>query len=287
MRHPHENPLSISREVAVGAALCERFRFGNSGIECRRARYKSTSTDRHYHEDTNIVLALSGSLTQTMCSQSTVLPPGSLMYVPAGEVHATDFGPHGALCFFVSIEEGWLEKRLENSKTGAASPKIATRGYLPAFAHKMYEEFKDPDSLSDLIVEGALLELLGRWHREENHPHRDPPGWLRTVRTLLHDSFREPISLGDLSNAVGVHPSHISREFHRTYGLTTGEYIRKLRVEFVVEKLRNTESEAASLTDLALDAGFSSHAHMSAVFKRVTGMTPSQYDRDHTATSIL
>src|SRR5258706_10738507 len=32
-----------------------------------------------------------------------------------------------------------------------------------------------------------------------------------------------------------------------------------------------------SLTDLALCAGFSSHAHMAAMFKRVTGMTPTEY----------
>jgi AraC family transcriptional regulator len=267
------------REIAAGALLCEKFRFGNSGIECKRARYKSTSTDRHYHDDTNVVLSLSGSLTQAMCSRSTVLPPGSLMYVPAGEVHATDFGPRGALCFFVSIENGWLDQRLESPV--AASPKIITRGFLPAFAHKIYEEFKAPDSLSDLIVEGALLELLGRWHREDNRPCRDAPGWLRTVRTLLDDSFREPISLRELSHAVGVHSSHISRQFHRVYGMTAGEYIRKRRVEFVMDSLRRAESKDLSLTDLALEAGFSSHAHMSATFKRVTGMAPSQYNKTH------
>jgi len=209
------------------------------------------------------------------------------MYVPAGEIHATDFGPRGACCFFVATNEAWMGKRLEHTNIEEVEPRIAAGGsYLQAFALKIYEEFKKPDSLSDLIVEGALLELLGRWFREGNCLHQDAPGWLRNVKSFLQDSFRESVSLSDLSQTVSVHSCHIAREFHRAFGLTIGEYIRKLRVDFVAEKLPNSGKDGNSLTDLALQAGFSSHAHMSSVFKRVTGMTPSQYKKAHGITSI-
>ncbi|HZR28360.1 MAG TPA: AraC family transcriptional regulator [Terriglobales bacterium] len=269
------------------ATVRDRVRFQNAGIDCTRALYTpASSTGRHYHDDSNVVLALSGSFTQTMCSRTTVVAPNGLMYVPEGEIHATDFGPNGACCFFVALNESWTRNRLEDSKIDARRPKIATGGYLQAFALKMYAEFKNPDSLSDLIVEGAVLELLGRWFRECSRSHQHAPAWLRSVKTLLRDSFRESIALSDLSQAVGVHPSHIAREFHRAYGLTIGECVRKLRVDFIAEKLRNCEKDGSSLTDLALEAGFSSHPHMSSVFKRLTGMTPSQYKKAHGITSI-
>ena len=288
MRSLSENTASKSRETAVIAALCEKVRFQNSGIDCRRAVYTAaSSTGRHYHDDSIVVFTLSGSFTQTMCSRSTVLAPSSLMYVPAGEIHATDFGQHGACCFFVATNEGWMGKRLERANTDAGQPRIAvSHSYLQVFALKIYEEFKNPDSLSELIVEGAFLELLGRWFREGNHLQQDAPAWLRNVKSFLQDSFRESVSLNDLSQAVSVHSCHIAREFHRAYGLTIGEYIRKLRIDFVAEKLPNSGKHGNSLTDLALQAGFSSHAHMSSVFKRVTGMTPSQYKKAHGITSI-
>lgn len=282
-----ENTASRSRETALVAALCDTVHFQNSGIDCRRALYRAASaTGRHYHDDTNVVFTLSGSFTQNMGSRTTVVPPNSLMYVPAGEMHATDFGPQGARCFFVAIDRVWVRKRLESAKVDAGMPRIALGGYLQAFALKMYEEFKKPDSLSDLIVEGALLELLARWLREGSCWHQAAPEWLGSVKALLQDSYRESISLSHLSQTVGVHASHIAREFHRVYRLTIGEYIRKLRVDFIAEHLRNSVKEGSSLTDLALQAGFSSHAHMSSVFKRVTGMTPSQYKRAHGITSI-
>lgn len=280
--------MGSSRETAAVAALCDKLRFQNSGIDCRRALYRpGSSTGLHYHDDTNIVFALSGSLTQTMSSRSSVLGSSSLMYVPAGEMHATNFGPQGASCFFVAIDESWVDKKLESAKIDAKGPRIATDGNpLQALVLRMYEEFRSPDSLSELIVEGTLLELLGRWFRQGSLQQQNAPGWLRSVRTLLQDSFRESVSLSDLSKAVGVHPSHIAREFHRVYGLTIGEYIRKLRVDLVGEKLRERGQTAETLTDLALQAGFSSHAHMSSVFKRTTGMTPSEFKKAHGMTSI-
>lgn len=288
MRALKDAGASASRETAVVASRCDKFRFRTSGIECRRAIYHAGSaTGRHYHDDTNLVFSLAGSLTQSMSSRTTLLTPSTLMYVPAGEMHATSFGPRGASCFFVALDAVWLDKRFDGIKIDSSEPRIVGgASYLQSVVLKMYEEFRQPDALSDVIMEGALLELFGRWFREGQQPLREIPGWLRTIRTLLHDSFRESISLSDLSETVGVHSSHIAREFHGAYGLTVGEYVRKLRVDFVSTQLRNPGKKEISLTDLALQAGFSSHAHMSSVFRRVTGMTPTEYQKAHGTTSI-
>jgi AraC family transcriptional regulator len=50
----------------------------------------------------------------------------------------------------------------------------------------------------------------------------------------------------------------------------------KLRVDRVRELLA---SSTLSLTDIALECGFSSHSHLSRVFRQVLGATPSEYRR--------
>src|SRR4051794_25713048 len=164
----HASATSVSREIAAVAAHCDKVRFPNSGLECRRAVYSpSSSTGRHYHDETNLVFTLSGSFIQSMASEVTVLTPHSLMYVPAGEVHATSFKPHGARCFFVGMDAMWTRRKLDSAKIDGATPRISTgSSYLQSFALRICEEFRDPDSLSEMIVEGALLELMGRWFRE-------------------------------------------------------------------------------------------------------------------------
>jgi AraC family transcriptional regulator len=190
-------------------------------------------------------------------------------------------GSQGAGVFVIAIDPAWIGNRLDLMSPEAEKPRIAPAGLLTGLALRIYREFQSPDTLSDLIVEGSFLELLGRWMRQDFHQHRSAPLWLHRVKALLHDSFREPFSLTELAQAAGVHPSHVAREFHHANGMTVGEYVRKLRVESVAQQLVHPGKDPASLTDLALDAGFSSHAHMAAVFNRVIGMTPSQYRKAH------
>ena len=256
--------------------------FPNARIDCRQSHYQGGATrPRHYHDASWVVFTLTGSFALTMRSGESHLTPRNLLYIPAGEAHSNVFGSQGARVFVTAIDPAWIGDRLRTMSANAERPRIATAASLTGLALKMYREFRRPDALSDLIVEGAFLELLGCWFREELHKHRGTPLWLRQVKGLLHDSFCEPISLNQVAQAAGVHPSHVAREFHRAYGMTIGEYMRKLRVESVAQQLMYSRKNAASLADLALGAGFSSQAHMSAVFKRIMGMTPSEYRRAH------
>lgn len=267
--------------------LPSHFQFSNSRIDCRQSHYHAgTLLQPHYHDSTWVVFTFSGSFSLTMRSSDNVLTTRTLLYVPAGETHANAFGSHGAEVFITAIDPAWIGNRLEIVSAEADRPRIAPAGYLQGLALKMYDEFKSPDTLSDLIVEGAFLELLGRWFRDRIRQDGDAASWLRNVKALLQDSFRDPLSLNQIAQAAGVHPSHVAREFHRVYGMTVGDYLRKLRVEFVAERLIHPHKDIASLTDLALCAGFSSHAHMASVFKRATGMTPTEYRKGHGITSI-
>jgi len=262
--------------------------FSNSTIDCRHSLYEAgAALQRHYHDRTWVVLAFTGSFSVSMRSRQTIFGPRSLFYLPAGEMHENVFGSNGAGVFVTAVDPGWIGNRLEIVHADADCPRIAPPGYLRGLALKMFTELKSPDALSDLIVEGAFLELLGRWFRGGSRQPSDAPSWMRRVNAFLHDSFRSAVSLNEVAQVAGVHPSHVAREFHRIYGMTVGDYIRKLRVEFVADRLIQPHKDSPSLTDLALCAGFSSHAHMAAMFKRVTGMTPTEYRKSHGITSIL
>jgi AraC family transcriptional regulator len=256
--------------------------FSNARIDCTQSHYHAGALrQRHYHDSSWMVFTFAGSFALTMRSVESLLTPKSLLYLPAGEAHSNVFGSQGAGVFITAIDPAWIGSRLQIAGAQAEIPRIAPAGLLTGLALKIYREFRSPDTLSDLIVEGAFLELLGGWLREEFYNNRTVPLWLRQVKQLLHDSFRGPLSLNQVAQAAGVHPSHAAREFHRVYGLTIGEYMRKLRVEFVAQQLLVPGKDFLSLADLALSAGFSSQAHMAAVFKALMGMTTSEYRKAH------
>ena len=58
-------------------------------------------------------------------------------------------------------------------------------------------------------------------------------------------------------------------------GLTPNDYLLKLRIDEAKRRLCHGADQ--SVTDLAFDLGFSSSQYFSTVFKKFTGLTPSQY----------
>jgi AraC family transcriptional regulator len=170
----------------------------------------------------------------------------------------------------------WVEHVREHSEI--VDRPTDFHGGLPAeLATRLYKEFRQMDELSPLIVEGLTLEVLGVAARSSLKRQRPkPPLWLEQARELLHDQFQEYLTLSNVAGLVGVHETHLCREFRRYYRSTMGEYIRRLRIEFACHQLSTSRT---SLSEIALAAGFADQSHFARTFKRVTGMSPTTYRR--------
>lgn len=68
--------------------------------------------------------------------------------------------------------------------------------------------------------------------------------------------------------------SHLSNLFSEVEGITVEQYIINQKIEKVKELLMYDE---LSLSQIALQLGYSSTAHLSAQFKKLTGLTPSKF----------
>jgi AraC-like DNA-binding protein len=70
----------------------------------------------------------------------------------------------------------------------------------------------------------------------------------------------------------------ISKSFSKTNGMTIEQFIIVQKIERVKKLLSINE---LSLSEIAWKLGYSSTAHLSAQFKRVTGITPSLFRKDN------
>src|SRR5215475_5735745 len=102
-----------------------------------------------------------------------------------------------------------------------------------------------------------------------------PKHILRRVIERMRNLDTE-LSLQVLAKESGYSRVHFVRMFRAATGYTPHNYLLKLRVDRVRELLA---SPTLSLTDIALECGFSSHSHLSRVFRQVLGATPSEYRR--------
>lgn len=90
----------------------------------------------------------------------------------------------------------------------------------------------------------------------------------------IHLHLEESLTLESIAKTIPVHPSHLSRTFKQETSMNIITYIQKQRIEMAKVYL---QSESISITDIAFMVGFNDLNYFSRIFKKTTGMTPSQY----------
>jgi transcriptional regulator GlxA family with amidase domain len=143
------------------------------------------------------------------------------------------------------------------------------------------------DGIGDaLFVDEAVIRLLESVLRScsDGQRRRGPspaPNRRRqldlvdAVKVFLSRHFAEPLTLASMAEALGVSLFHLCRVFRQLTGCTLHEYRHQLRLRWSLEQLEAGLDRA--IVHCALDAGFSSHSHYGAAFRRSFGQTPSEY----------
>lgn len=254
-------PIMNRREVA-GVFLCEAV-FPPDFKVCK-----------HVHSRASFCVAIAGGCTETYARKTRVYEPLTLEYLPAHEEHSLRMHRQVMRSFSMEFTSDWLENLPESAPILNVSEHFKG-GTLSTLLVRLYKEFKHGDELSPLVIEGLALELLGESSRVLlNREDRNPPRWLQHAEELARARFAESLGLSCVANIVGVHPVRLAREFQLHYGVTVGEYLRRLRVEYVTRELVRSDR---SLAEIASAAGFSDQSHMCRTFKRHTGLSPAKY----------
>ncbi|QLE85071.1 helix-turn-helix transcriptional regulator [Shewanella sp. Scap07] len=100
---------------------------------------------------------------------------------------------------------------------------------------------------------------------------------IRQSRAFMQQAYFEKLALNDLANSAYMSRFHYVRKFQQVYGLTPKNYLRDLRIE----KAKQLIVQGYPVTEVCLAVGYESLPTFSAVFKKCTGFSPSQYQRLH------
>ncbi|MDF3026441.1 MAG: helix-turn-helix protein AraC type [Fluviicola sp.] len=86
------------------------------------------------------------------------------------------------------------------------------------------------------------------------------------------------ISLSMLAGMLNTNTKYLSHVLNTYLNKDFNTYINELRIKYIIEKIEQNEKfKNYKLSVLAEECGFSSHSKFSAVFKSVTGLSPSTF----------
>jgi AraC family transcriptional regulator len=101
---------------------------------------------------------------------------------------------------------------------------------------------------------------------------------LQRVLDRMKADLAADLDLNTLASESGYSRSHFLRTFRAATGCSPHQWLTRLRIEHAKTMLREN---SLSMVHIALACGFSSHGHFSNKFRRIVGVTPSEYRRGY------
>lgn len=134
--------------------------------------------------------------------------------------------------------------------------------------------------VADELIHVELARLFAALvqARRAGGDHHEPeiPAALARALQRMRLCFHQPLRVAELARIAGMSPSHFIRSFRRALGTSPIDWLRRERISQAKRRLAETNDP---MKQVALQTGYNDQFFFSKDFKRMTGMTPTDFRR--------
>lgn len=106
---------------------------------------------------------------------------------------------------------------------------------------------------------------------------------IHLAKEYIKDNLQTEIRLTDIAEYIHMNPTYFSRYFKKHTGVKLIDYISRSRVELAIKLLANPSLKIYEICEMV---GYRNVQHFYNVFKQYTGITPTEYRKQHGGDNI-
>ena len=99
--------------------------------------------------------------------------------------------------------------------------------------------------------------------------------YIELVLEYIREHYREKITLNQMSSLLNISQGHLSSTFKKHMGKNFSDYVTEVKIEKAKEMIGSYQYMMYEISDML---GFDTQYYFSAVFKKITGYTPKEYE---------
>nr|WP_275983715.1 AraC family transcriptional regulator [Paenibacillus hamazuiensis] len=253
--------------------------------------------DCHWHDEMEFILVKKGQAVFQVGTVSYEVVENQALFVNSGDIHA-GYPLGNAACSYSALVFGRdflagpmydliQDKYLEPLIRRKCSLPVHIRGEawwekeVLALLHHIVQSNTDLTPTCELTTKGNLYLILAQLFgqaRDLESSQFQAVQWkteqMKAVLQYIHERYREPIRLHELSQLANMSEGHFCRFFKKMMKRSAVEYINDYRTRQAARLIERTDRK---LAEIAMDTGFENISYFTSVFKRQIGVTPSQY----------
>lgn len=246
----------------------------------------------HFHDFHKCVIVYSGDVTYTIEGKPYQLGPGSILWVPAYEMHKVSIRETAQYrrCVVYMSQEfiNHLGTEVEDYFLGVIESKENAVELTRKQVSSLIELFPfDNRKKSQLYNIGGFIQFMEAYidaiseEKSENDRSSDLPAKdLRLIDEVMMHIKSDPsrdLKIEDIAKEFFISKFYLMRKFKEMTGLTLHRYIIEERLKLATQSIK----KGNSLTQTAYNAGFGNYTTFARCFKKVYHMSPRDYVKMH------
>lgn len=253
-----------------------------NNMELRYEVRRVKSGDTSLKTDMLVLYVIEGSVKIETINQLTSMNPEDILLIQPGIEYRIEESKN-AIVGFASFPAELVHRLFRGHDLqlycNSTADHRSSYQDLRELFRRLTAEYTEQSMMTDCYQEAQLLMLLNtiaeHYSLTANHTaHDSEADRMQKLMQYVMAHLYEDMSLGQIAEALYVSTSTLSRLFRRKTGTYFAEYVSHLRVQRSLELLEFTDR---TLTQIAMECGFSNSGNYTRIFKKEIGLTPSEY----------
>ncbi|MCD7726414.1 MAG: helix-turn-helix domain-containing protein [Clostridiales bacterium] len=245
----------------------------------------------HWHTPIEILMPLKNSYEIICKKESYVLQEGDLLLINSGVIHSLSATEGERLIFQADFPMLHNVADIESMLSNIPQALLITEENAPDIHDRLrqlmldiYREYFSDSFLASASIYAKLIEMLvliGRKYTGDRiksdvtyTKQKEYTAKFIYVCQYIQDHCTEDLSLDYAASLAGFSKYHFTRLFKNFTGNSFYKYLNKKRIEHAEKLLVDPE---ISITEVALQSGFSSLSAFIRMFKIIKDCTPTEF----------
>ncbi len=242
----------------------------------------------HWHQEVELLYPLNGEADVTVGGRTYHLKERNILVVEENQLHSVHNRQRALmfLCIHISKEKLKQYVPLIQNRLIELVPETVTDDKLSHYQglcnllDELTRCYMVSGEMFTMEADGIVLQvtagLLKFFSREEMGIQTTDNIYLaeriRAVIDFVSEHYREPLTLADGAQVLGLGREYFARFFKKATNLSFLQYVNEVRLSHVYFELLHTDR---SVSEIMEENGFTNQKFFNSLFKRYYGMTPS------------
>lgn len=246
----------------------------------------------HWHEEIELLYPLNGESTIQIEGRKYQIANKQLTVLDSRQVHSTYTYSDTSMFICVHISRKYMERYLPDLDLyqircipdNISDEKFSEYLTICKLMEQLTRLYIEDVQAYLMEAEGIILQVLARLIRHfsvktaavSTATDKQTLERIRDVITYVEEHFRDPLTLQDIADYLGLGKEYFCRFFKKNMGMSFLQYVNEVRVSHIYQDLIRTDTP---IGELAEQNGFYNQKLFNRTFKEIYGCTPSSVRR--------